>query len=194
MFSFCLELDCFTCLPVLVASEDESDQQQSDPADDDGQQPDESPSSPPPGQNPPCPVGPPPQANPPAAPNPAIWKMSQAMMLSSGAGLFAVLAAADARMGPRPVHIPSERSGGESRRSRLKRKAADITRSTCETFAFLTSRTHSQEDAAARLSFIGNVRVCMTCLYCHILTFSAILCHMSISRKDFSPGMCNFEP
>ncbi len=57
-----------------------------------------------------------------------------------------------------PVHVPSERVGGEARRAILKARAAKIPRSVSEGFAFSTSRTISDEDTAAVLETFGNIR------------------------------------
>ncbi len=57
-----------------------------------------------------------------------------------------------------PVHVPSERAGGEARRTILKARAAMIPRSVSKVFAFSTSRTISDEDTAAVLETFGNVR------------------------------------
>ncbi len=57
-----------------------------------------------------------------------------------------------------PVHVPSERAGGEARRTILKARAAKIPRSVSEAFAFSKSRTISDEDTAAVLETFGNVR------------------------------------
>jgi hypothetical protein len=59
--------------------------------------------------------------------------------------------------GSLPRHIPSERPGGEARREILKSRAADITQSVSEVFAFATSRTISCEDTAVVLETFGNV-------------------------------------
>jgi hypothetical protein len=53
--------------------------------------------------------------------------------------------------------VASERAGGESRRTGLKRKAWEITRSAAEDFALLTTRTASARYAANFLSTVGNV-------------------------------------
>jgi len=84
------------------------------------------------------------------------------MQASGGPNYEVVLQAIDADMpvGPNPDPIPSERCGGESRRASLKRKASDITRSTAETFAYLTSRTRSIQEAADVLEGFGNVSLC----------------------------------
>jgi hypothetical protein len=50
-----------------------------------------------------------------------------------------------------PVDIPSERAGGEARRTILKARAAKIPRSISEVFAFSTSRTISDEDTAGNV-------------------------------------------
>jgi hypothetical protein len=56
------------------------------------------------------------------------------------------------------LHVGSERTGGDSRLSRLKRKAEEITRSAAEDFALLTTRTSSARYAANFLAAVGNVR------------------------------------
>jgi hypothetical protein len=61
--------------------------------------------------------------------------MIQMMQMAGGPGYSVALNAADARMPDASRQVPSMRSGGESRRATLKRKAADITRSTSEIFA-----------------------------------------------------------
>ena len=57
-----------------------------------------------------------------------------------------------------PRHVPSERPGGEARREILKSRAANISRSVSEIFAYATSRTISGEDTAVVLETFGNVR------------------------------------
>ena len=59
--------------------------------------------------------------------------------------------------GSLPRHVPSERPGGEARRQILKSRAANITRSVSEVFAYATSRTISCEDTAVVLETFGNV-------------------------------------
>ncbi len=54
--------------------------------------------------------------------------------------------------------VASERAGGESRRTGLKRKAGEITRSAAEDFGLLTTRTASARCAADFLSTVRNVR------------------------------------
>ena len=56
-----------------------------------------------------------------------------------------------------PRHVPSERTGGEARREILKSRAADISLSASEVFAFATSRTISCEDTAVVLKTFENV-------------------------------------
>ena len=73
------------------------------------------------------------------------------------AGLNKVIAAAEDAMPPGGMPVASERAGGESRRTRLKRKAGEITRSAAEDFALLTTRTSSMRYAADFLSTVGNV-------------------------------------
>jgi hypothetical protein len=62
----------------------------------------------------------------------------------------------DQRMpGTEPVH--SIRGASQGRRADLKRKAADITRSSAETFAFLTTKNFSRDDAADLFTTFCNV-------------------------------------
>ena len=82
--------------------------------------------------------------------------MIQMMQMAGGPGYSVALNAADARMPDASRQVPSMRSGGESRRATLKRKAADITRSTSEIFAISTSETLSQQSTAKILSGDGN--------------------------------------
>ena len=53
--------------------------------------------------------------------------------------------------------VPSIRGEPIGRRAGLKRKAADISRSTCDTFAFLTTKNFSREDAADLFTTFCNV-------------------------------------
>ena len=85
------------------------------------------------------------------------WDMSQMMWLAGGSGLPAVIARSEAAMPGEGLPVASERAGGESRLSGLKRKAADITRSAAEDFALLTTQTVSSRYAADFLSTVGNV-------------------------------------
>ena len=63
----------------------------------------------------------------------------------------------DRQMQDYPVHVPSERPGGHSRRELMKQRAATISRSAAEAFAFSTSTTLSQEDTDTFLQAFGNV-------------------------------------
>ena len=85
------------------------------------------------------------------------WNMAKTMCQAGGAGLKQVIAAADDAMPPGGLPVASERAGGESRRTGLKRKAGEITRSAAEDFALLTTRTSSMRYAADFLSTVGNV-------------------------------------
>ena len=67
------------------------------------------------------------------------------MCLAGGSGLEQAIADADAVMPLEGLHVASERAGGESRRTGLKRKAGEITRSAAEDFALLTTRTASSQ-------------------------------------------------
>jgi hypothetical protein len=60
-------------------------------------------------------------------------------------------------MPPGGLPVASERAGGEFRRTELKRKAGEISRSAAEDFALLTTRTSSMRYAADFLSTVGNV-------------------------------------
>jgi hypothetical protein len=53
--------------------------------------------------------------------------------------------------------VPSIRGASQGRRADLKRKAADITRSSAETFAFLTTKNFSRDDAADLFKTFCNV-------------------------------------
>ena len=64
----------------------------------------------------------------------------------------------DQRM-PGTETVPSIRGTSQGRRADLKRKAADITRSSCETFAFLTTKNFSRGDAGDVFSTFCNVSV-----------------------------------
>jgi hypothetical protein len=85
------------------------------------------------------------------------WDMAKTMCKAGGAGLNKVVAAAEDAMPPGGMPVASERAGGESRRTGLKRKAGEITRSAAEDFALLTTRTSSMRYAADFLSTVGNV-------------------------------------
>ena len=62
----------------------------------------------------------------------------------------------DQRM-PGTETVPSIRGTSQGRRADLKRKAADITRSSAETFAFLTTKNFSRDDAADLFTTFCNV-------------------------------------
>jgi hypothetical protein len=83
------------------------------------------------------------------------WNMAKTMCQAGGAGLEQVIAAADDAMPPGGLPVASERAGGESRRTELKRKAGEITRSAAEDFSLLTTRTSSMRWYA--LSTVRNV-------------------------------------
>ncbi len=85
------------------------------------------------------------------------WNMAKTMCQAGGAGLKQVIAAVDDAMPPGGLPVASERAGDESRRTELKRKAGEITRSAAEDFALLTTRTSSMRYAADFLSTVGNV-------------------------------------
>ena len=71
-----------------------------------------------------------------------------------------------------PLHVPSERAGGEARRQNFKSRAANIPRSVSEVFAFATSRTISAEGTAVVLETFGNV-ICNIVTYCTYCTYFA---------------------
>jgi hypothetical protein len=91
----------------------------------------------------------------------------------------------DDHMGPdKQIDVPSERCGGGVRRIQLKRKATEMSRSLSETFAYLTSKTASTEDAAAVLQSFGNVGLafCSCLLTCRmIFCICCIHCIYSIN-------------
>jgi hypothetical protein len=94
--------------------------------------------------------------------------MCKAMLQAGGPNYQKVLQDADIQMVPHAGNITSERCGGEARRAILKRKARFITRSAAETFAYCTSNTVANEDAADILQTF--TKVCNNCL----LLFSVI--------------------
>ena len=96
-------------------------------------------------------------ASPPGRPSRSGWDMRQMMWLAGGSGLQSVITRSDAAMPTDDLPVASERAGGESRRSGLKRKAAEITRSAAEDFALLTTQTVSARYAADFLSTVTNV-------------------------------------
>ena len=75
------------------------------------------------------------------------------MPLAGGLGPSGAISHAEATM-PKIVDPVSERAGGEARRTGLKRKAAEISRSAAEDFALLTCRTSSESHAADFLSTV----------------------------------------
>ncbi len=79
------------------------------------------------------------------------------MWLAGGSGLEHAIADSDAAMLLEGLPVASERAGGESRHTGLKRKAGEITRSAAEDFALLTTRTASARYAADFLFTVGNV-------------------------------------
>ena len=85
--------------------------------------------------------------------------MEKAMQLAGGDNYIQAATDADKRMGTdtAPLNVYSERCGGTARRAQLKRKASEISRSACETFAYCTSRTTSIQDTAMLLSTYANV-------------------------------------
>ena len=85
------------------------------------------------------------------------WDMAKTMCQAGGASLNKVIAAAEDAMPTGGMPVESERAGGESRRTGLKRKAGEIPRSAAEDFALLTTRTSSMHYAADFLSTVGNV-------------------------------------
>jgi len=103
-------------------------------------------------------AGPGPGALPPPASAPRRQAdMRKTMQATGGPNIENVVRAIDVDMEPNPDPIPSERCGGQSRRALLKRKASHITRSTAETFAYLTSKTKSVEEATDIFESFGNV-------------------------------------
>ncbi len=54
------------------------------------------------------------------------WNMAKTMCQAGGAGLEQVIAAAGDAMPPGSLPVASERAGGESRRTELKRKAGEL--------------------------------------------------------------------
>lgn len=99
-------------------------------------------------------------------PPPRAIGMKKAMQLAGGDDYIQAALDADKRLGTYsvPLKLYTERTGGAARRERLKRKASDITRSECESFAFCTSRTTSIEDTAILLSAFANVSDILKCL------------------------------
>ena len=91
-------------------------------------------------------------------PNPHTpFDMVEFMHMSSSYAMDKVFRLAE-NVPPIPRHVPCERPGGEVRREILKGRAKNISRTVCETFAYATSRTISEEDTAAILETFSNVR------------------------------------
>ena len=86
--------------------------------------------------------------------------MAEAMQLAGGDTYIQAAIDADKRMGTdtAPLKVYSERCGGTAKRAQVKRKASEITRSVCETFANGTLRTSSIQDTAMLLAAFVNVR------------------------------------
>jgi hypothetical protein len=139
--------------------EDSPDPEESDPADRGPSLSASPPATPasPPAQAAAAPPGRAGPASPPGRPSGSGWDMPQMMWLAGGAGLHSVIARSDAAMPTDDVPVASERAGGESRRTGLKRKAAEITRSAAEDFALLTTQTVSARYAVDFLSTVTNV-------------------------------------
>jgi hypothetical protein len=97
--------------------------------------------------------------------------MCKAMLQAGGPNYQKVLQDADIHMGTHSENIPSERCGGEARRAILKRKARYITRSAAETFAYCTSNTVANEDAADILQTFTNVRINCLPLFSVIVSY-----------------------
>ncbi len=68
-----------------------------------------------------------------------------------------MIARSDAAMPAEGLPVASERAGGESKCSGLKRKAVEITRSAADVFALLTTRTTSERFAADYLSSVSTI-------------------------------------
>jgi hypothetical protein len=143
-------------------------------------------------------------ALPPLAPAPAFLQqaeMHKIMQAAGGPNIENVVRGIDADMGLNPDPIPSERCGGQSRQALLKQKASHITRSTAETFTYLTSKTKSVEEAADVLESFGNVSLCVL-FFLHISHVNAfyVLLHILHITADqcFSPllrqRMCHIIP
>ena len=75
--------------------------------------------------------------------------------------------------GTEPVH--SIRGASQGRRADLKRKAADISRSSAETFAFLTTKKFSRDDAADLFTTFCNVSMIRSLWSLNFVMFLIIL-------------------
>ena len=101
-------------------------------------------------------------------PNPQTpFDMQEFMHMSSSYDMDKVFRMAG-NVPPIPRHVPSGTChihDSESRREILKSRAKNITRSVCETFAYATSRTISEEDTVATLETFSNVRQSVEMFY-----------------------------
>ena len=81
------------------------------------------------------------------------------MQLAGGDNYIKAATDADKRVGTdtAPLNVYSEPYCRTARRAQLKRKASEITRSGCETFAYCTSRITSIQDTAMLLYTYANV-------------------------------------
>lgn len=86
-----------------------------------------------------------------------IADMRTVMRKVGGPDYEEILRELDDHLGPGNHVFPSERCGGEARRLLLKRKASKMSRSLSETFAYLTSKTASAQEATDVLQTFGNV-------------------------------------
>ena len=111
--------------------------------------------------NAPDPPSPPSQAAPPLLqPGPASaapFDFMNFMAKTGGKDISACVKDMDRQMQDHPVHVPSERPGGHTRRKEMKKRAAPISRSATEAFAFSTSTTLSVGDTDRFLEAFGNV-------------------------------------
>jgi len=74
--------------------------------------------------------------------------------------------------------VHSIRGKSTGRRATLKRKAAEITRSSCETFSFLTTKCFPQKDAADLFTTFCNVS--LICLFCYCFACDSIVHHIQL--------------
>jgi hypothetical protein len=105
--------------------------------------------------------------------------MSQQSWLAGGSGLPSVIARTDAAMPIDGLPIACERAGGEGRRSGLKKRAAEITRSAAEVFALVTIQTISSRYDTEFLSTVANVDLIFPRRFKHTkiaLIFLRLLC------------------
>jgi hypothetical protein len=83
--------------------------------------------------------------------------MRTVMQRTGGPNHEDMLRELDDHMGQGNSGFPSERCGGGARRLLLKRNASQMSRSLSETFAYLTSKTASTQEAADVLQTFANV-------------------------------------